>query len=155
MSNLTMNRRQHDAVIVARAKGTSYALFTLIAVFLGSVYGPVGWLTYFIAAPPAAVVIITVIARLNDLGVEHQGKFWNVRRVGLVFTGLWAGATFFAPLVESGFPSWLNCIGLWGVALTLITSPHLPPWRKYVWHTSNPAHPHQHRRKSDDFESNP
>lgn len=158
MSHPTVNIHDDEPLMIARVKGASYALVMLLCVYLCSVFGPVGWLTYLLSFPAVSIILITVIARVNDMGIEYQSAFWNVRRMGLVFTGLYAGSQIFAPFAGAGFPLWRDVIMDWGVACTLMTSPHLPPWWVYVSkHAHVPlfkAGPGQpKRRASDSFDT--
>lgn len=118
---------------LARFKAATYAMVVVVCAYLCSVYIPVGWMTYLFSVPPCAVIIITALARVNDLSIDMASTAWNVRRVGLILTALYAVAQITVPLFAEDWPTWRMVIGLWGFALVWLTSPHQPPWGQYVW----------------------
>ena len=120
---------------VVEAKPISIALGA-IALFAG--YGltlvvPTGWLTYFVLVPAAAIVLVTCVARLNDIKPDQKEKRWHVRGVGFILAGTGAVTFLTVPFTEpSLFPSWKSVILMWGLALTWLTTPNMPPWWKYI-----------------------
>lgn len=158
MINDMLHGHPHEpGLLLARMKALVSACVVLALVYLCSVYGKVGWLSYFLSLPPLSVVILTVIVRINDLPITQQGALWSTRRMGLVLMGMWALSLAVGPLLGAGWPTWRPVIGVWGVALTMITSPHQPPWWAYVSRAASiPAVKNVPlRRASDDFDSNP
>lgn len=92
------------------------------------------------------LVSITMLARANDLR-WRKGLAWNFRLLGFVFTGFapfgiigsWWTAGHGPDVYETFF-----CVGL---ALVFMTTPHLPPWWKWISGTSVEEHP---KRRSTD-----
>ena len=93
-----------------------------------------GWASYFTSLPALVGVLITVLARVNDLGPDKIGWHWQIRRVGLTMVGATAAAFMYSPFSESQtFVTWLGCFAWWGFFLTWLTTPSMPPWHKYVF----------------------
>lgn len=147
-----------EGVHPSHARGAAFAMTLVTLVYLLTVYGPQpGWLTYSLTLFPIGVIVLTLIARLNDISDERVGAYWNVRRCGLILVGLFAANIVAGPFQQvPDFPTWWRVVGVWGFALTWLTSPHQPPWTEYVWRRG-PAGEHNHprRRATDDFDSNP
>lgn len=87
---------------------------------------------YLIISTLALTVIsVAMLGRANDLGTE-PGLFWHGRRIGLAVAG-------FAPWGIVLY-DWLGLtsINLWevlfrvGVAIVFVTSPHMPPFWKWL-----------------------
>lgn len=83
---------------------------------------------------PAFLILVTALARLNDIKKSQNSKRWWVRRLGLlmVFVSMtmFIGGFFFVFA-----PYWKQVValsGLWGVLLTWATTPGMPPWHKYI-----------------------
>jgi uncharacterized membrane protein YdjX (TVP38/TMEM64 family) len=83
---------------------------------------------------PAFLILITALARLNDIKRSQNSKRWWVRRLGLL--GVFVSMTMFiAGFFFTFAPYWKQVIalaGLWGVLLTWMTTPGMPPWWKYI-----------------------
>lgn len=82
----------------------------------------------------AALILITALARLNDIRRTQTSKRWWVRRVGLLFVSV-SMVMMIASYFTVATPYWnqvTRLIGLWGFALTWITTPGMPPWWRYV-----------------------
>ncbi len=126
-----MSRVAHGPL--AQFKGGAYAMVLVLCAYIASVYIADGWMTYLLSVPPCAILIITALARVNDLSVDLNSAAWNVRRAGLILTALYAVGQITVPVLVKDWPSWQTVIGLWGFALVWLTSPHQPPWLKYVW----------------------
>lgn len=152
-------RSSHFHGPIARAKAAAYTLGIGVLIYLATFAVPVGWATYLATVLPLLVILITVVARVNDLGVDMSSARWNVRRVGLILTGAFAFMKLLAPFPDRAgivhWPAWAEVLGIWGFALMLLTTPHQPPWSRYVSGKFEPAPDHPHRRATDDFESNP
>lgn len=83
---------------------------------------------------PAFLILITALARLNDIKKSQNSKRWWVRRMGLlmVFVSM---SIFIAAHFFTFAPYWRQVtalLGLWGVLLTWMTTPGMPPWHKYI-----------------------
>lgn len=89
---------------------------------------------------PAFLILVTALARLNDIKRSQNSKRWWVRRIGLL--GVFVSMT----MLIAGFfftfaPYWRPVTalsGLWGVLLTWMTTPGMPPWWKYIARNDSP-----------------
>lgn len=82
----------------------------------------------------AALILITAFARLNDIKRHQTSKRWWVRRIGLLFVSV-SMVMMIASYFTVATPYWnqaMRLLGLWGFALTWITTPGMPPWWKYI-----------------------
>lgn len=82
----------------------------------------------------ALIILVTAVARLNDIKKEQKGKRWWARRIGLFFVSV-AMLMIVASYFTTQGPHWLQTtrlFTLWGVALTWLTTPGMPPWWKYI-----------------------
>lgn len=142
----------------SHARGACFAIVLVMLVYALANFGPPpGWLTYCLTLAPLAVILLTSIARINDISNESVGAYWNVRRCGLILVALFGANIGVAPFgPEQDFPNWWRVVGVWGFALTWLTSPHQPPWPQYIWQRFRiQGDNHPCRRKTDDFDSNP
>lgn len=83
---------------------------------------------------PAAILLITAVARLNDIKKEQTGKRWWARRLGLALVAvsmMMVIASSFTVGTKYWFQIQMLC-GLWGFGLTWITTPGMPPWWRYI-----------------------
>lgn len=112
--------------------------FALSVVFLFLMFGAAsfvepGALTSALMIPPCIVLLLTAVARVNDIGPENMGWVWQVRRLGLVIAAAGAVMYMFSPWTEGGEPvPWRAVAVAYGVALTWLTTPVLPPWWAYI-----------------------
>lgn len=147
-----------------RFKGIGIALAIVSAIYMCSVVIPIGWATYIITLPALAVIMITSLARVNDLSANLISKTWQLRRIGLILVGTAATTLVLEPwsdilkgiaLTKADFPSWKEVILRLGFAFVWITTPHMPPWTQYVWKGKDADKmPHHNHRATDDFDSN-
>lgn len=82
----------------------------------------------------ATLILITAFARLNDIRRTQTGKRWWVRRVGLLLVSV-SMVMMIASYFTVATPYWnqvMRLTGLWGFALTWLTTPGMPPWWKYI-----------------------
>lgn len=90
---------------------------------------------------PAFLILITALARLNDIKRSQNSKRWWVRRLGLL--GVFVSMTMFiAGFFFTFAPYWRATIalaGLWGWLLTWMTTPGMPPWWKYIARNDDPT----------------
>lgn len=90
---------------------------------------------YLLSLPAVVVIMLTAIARLNDVTRTQTGIRWNVRRAGLFSSAIFAIVFIAAPFTESGreLPvSWVTMLGLYGWAKVWLTTPGMPPWDVYI-----------------------
>ena len=93
-----------------------------------------GWVTYAIQLPALFIIAVTALARVNDISENKKGHVWNLRRLGLSFSGAAAVSMMFTPWMYEEFPSWRGLLLAWGFAMTWITTPDQPPWWKKITH---------------------
>lgn len=116
-----------------------FLLSLLLTLYYASTHIPPGWLTYLLSTPALLVLAVTALARLNDIRPDQISKRWQVRRYGMVMVGAASLGLCFEPLIPWGvgittldFPSWREVVVRWGIALVWITTPHMPPWWRYI-----------------------
>lgn len=83
---------------------------------------------------PALVILVTAIARLNDIKRTQYSKRWWIRRIGLLFVSVamvMAIMSYFTIASPYWNPS-MKFLGLWGFALSWLTTPGMPPWWRYI-----------------------
>lgn len=102
----------------------------MIGYFVGNSLGPSMW-SYIVALPALAIILITAIARVNDISKELQSKRWQVRRVGLSVSAGASAALLAAPLAGA-YMNWGTTALIWGFALTWLTTPEMPPWWRWI-----------------------
>lgn len=136
-----------EAVDLARYQGRAFviALAALLVVWMASMVIEPGPVTAILMLPPCVVILLTAFARVNDIGPEHMDWIWQVRRIGLVLAG--AGAVMYGAAPWSGdiVVSWRAVILSYGVGLTWLTTPVLPPWWDYItgkYRETNTFHGH-------------
>lgn len=92
-----------------------------------------GVFSWLIASPALALITVTAIARLNDIGPEQRGWVWQLRRIGLAMSGAAALMFLLMPFATvPRYPSWQGTSLIWGFALSWFTSPHMPPWWDFI-----------------------
>jgi len=114
------------------AKQTVLAALVLLTLnWVGPEFTP-GWATWAATLPAWLIIAITTLARVKD--ITAVGKNWFFRRISLTLAGAGSTALAVAPLIgySNAFPSWYTVLTFWGVAGLLLTSPHQPPWWKYI-----------------------
>lgn len=82
----------------------------------------------------ALVIFITAVARLNDIKRTQTTKRWWVRRLGL-FLVIVSMVMLISSYFTISAPYWnsiMSLTGLWGFALTWLTTPNMPPWWNYI-----------------------
>lgn len=108
------------------------AAAVLIAIYWLTTSVPRGWITWAMSVPALVILAITAIVRLYD--ITAVGTRWFVRRLGMILVGTTAITLIAAPVMDysNSFPSWRGVLLYWGVALTWLTTPNMPPWWKYI-----------------------
>lgn len=100
----------------------------------------------YIAAVALLAIIVTMVARLNDLRRNHNHA-WQFRAIGLIVTSMMS----FLLLVEwfkfGERPSWIEAMFAIGVCIIFITTPHQVPWWKYI----TKGQPENYGRRYDDL----
>ena len=124
-----------EAKDVAKIQWKSFVIAVCIVMFfylMSLIFAP-GWVSYAFMVPPALIVALTALARVNDIGPEKMGRRWQWRKISLVMVGAGAVMVLSTPFIQSPmFPSWRGVILMWGFAGTWMTSPGMPPWDYYM-----------------------
>lgn len=107
-----------------------------VALYVSGVDIAPGWVTYLAQLPALVILILTALARVNDIKSTQTEWVWQVRRIGLSFVGVAATGLVFAPFVGEAFPTWRSMLIPWGTALTWLSTPGMPPWSKYITGTA-------------------
>ena len=108
-------------------------LVAALALYLSGVGLYAGWLTYGVQFPALLILVTTALSRVNDIRPERTEWIWQIRRVGLSFVGVAATALIFSPFSGGGFPTWRGLMLTWGMAMTWLATPGMPPWSKYTF----------------------
>jgi hypothetical protein len=109
------------------------SLVILIGAYTGSLFIPANWFTYLLSLPACVIILITALARLNDIKPAQSSARWHVRRAGLMLAGVAAMSFMTTPWTSPPlFPSWKAVMLMYGLALAWLTTPNMPPWWKYI-----------------------
>jgi uncharacterized membrane protein len=104
----------------------------LIAAYLTMMLVPSGLGSYILSLIALVIIAITALARVNDIAVEQVAMRWQVRRLGLILACAGALSLALVPIFSADWPTWRDMAFYWGIALTWITTPHMPPWARYI-----------------------
>lgn len=116
-----------------QARALALSVVCLFGVFAAAAFVAPGLVTSALMIPPCIVLLLTALARVNDIGPENMGWVWQVRRLGLVVAAAGAVMYMFSPWAEGGEPVPWRAVALaYGVGLTWLTTPVLPPWWAYI-----------------------
>jgi hypothetical protein len=118
----TWHTKISSTLLAAAALAVAISIYTLCH------FVDPGWLTWSISFVALSVIIVTALARANDLQSSLKGFRWEVRRAGLLFV---CGGAFLI-LLQGGLPEWRDVFLYVGFAMTWFTTPHMPPWWKYI-----------------------
>lgn len=92
-----------------------------------------GLLTTILSTIPLLGIAAPALARVNDIGQGKNSKRWQARRVGLTMVWVGALALCVAPIMGLDGPSpWRDVIFNWGIMLTWLTIPNMPPWWRWI-----------------------
>lgn len=132
---MSLREYMREAVDLGRYQSRAFvlSLVCLFAVFSAAAFVPAGPITSVLMIPACVVILLTALARANDIGPEYMSWIWQVRRMGLVLAGSGAVMYMFSPWTEGGEPVPWRAVALaYGVALAWLTTPVLPPWWDYI-----------------------
>lgn len=94
---------------------------------------PLGWLTYGLMVPPCIVILLTSIARVNDMGVGSLDWRGQLRKLGFIMSGTAAVAFLSVPFTANTYwPTWKAVMLAYGVAAAWVTTPNMIPWWRYI-----------------------
>lgn len=91
---------------------------------------------YMLGAAPWLIVMITALARLNDIQKSQNSKRWHVRRVGLILTFVVAVIVLAKPFTPETYlipeGGWLRALVGLAWSMQLMTTPGMPPWHLWI-----------------------
>lgn len=82
----------------------------------------------------ALLILVTAVARINDIKRDKSEVRWWVRRIGLLLVSV-SMVLLIASYFTVASPYWnptMKITGLWGFCLTWLTTPNMPPWWKWI-----------------------
>lgn len=95
---------------------------------------------YLIVSTLALIVIaITMLARANDFRFNGQkGIHWKLRMTGFVMVGVAPFGLIAHGFIARDFPSIHEVVLRVGLMFVFVTTPHLPPWWKWITRGDTP-----------------
>lgn len=136
-----MNEKVQTQEFVAKSKlvlrqqaiPASILLSVMLALYVLSLYVSPGWMTFGISSLSLVIVLVTVLARVNDMSIGLTGGRWNFRRAGLTLAGAGAFADMLSNCPAWGnAPTWNEAMLHAGFAMTWLTTPNMPPWWSWI-----------------------
>lgn len=118
--------KEHANLVAALITAVLVICAYYTTVWLGS-----SALSYYTALPALLVILITAIARVNDIQKDQVSKRWQVRRAGLSIIAGASAVLMIAPFAGASL-SWGTVALCWGFALTWLTTPEMPPWWRWI-----------------------
>ena len=115
-----------------------FLIIIIMSIYAASLVVLPGWLTYGLSFIALTGIGFTALARLDDISSDQTSKRWQVRRAGLVMVVAGAGMIALDPMTSplqgngTHFPTWNEVMIYWGMFLTWVTTPHMPPWWRYI-----------------------
>lgn len=108
------------------------AALLLLGVHFASTELPRDWKAWGVSVPALAIIMLTAMARAQDIRGNDLRSF--ARRMGFILAGAGAFSLALAPVLgySNSFPSWRAVTLYWGFALTWLTTPNMPPWWSYI-----------------------
>ena len=97
---MSLREYMREAVDLGRYQSRAFvlSLVCLFAVFSAAAFVPAGPITSVLMIPACVVILLTALARANDIGPEYMSWIWQVRRMGLVLAG--SGAVMYLSLIH-------------------------------------------------------
>ena len=86
---------------------------------------------FLISSAALAVIGITMLCRANDLR-WRAGMKWQARLTGFILAGTMPIGIIIVEWVTEAWPSPYETVCRIGLALVFLTTPHLPPWWKWI-----------------------
>lgn len=77
------------------------------------------------------LISVTMLCRANDLRFR-RGIAWNARLVGFMLSGCAPVGIVLTEFAARDWPGVYSVAFRVGLALVFLTSPHLPPWWRWV-----------------------
>lgn len=108
-------------------------ILSILLFYWASLVFQPGAVTYVVSTVALLIIGLTALARVNDISLEQRGFRWQARRLGLVMVGAACLWLILEPLATAHhWPTWPEIMLRWGVALTWLTTPYMPPWWRYI-----------------------
>lgn len=123
----TLSDQGSEKTLFKQLLSVALMALAMLSFYLLSTFVPPGAASYGLSFVALAMVIVTALARVNDIGVRH-GWVWNLRRIALITTG----AASAGIILMGEPPAWKDTMFHVGIALTWFTTPGMPPWWKYI-----------------------
>lgn len=102
---------------------SAVGIVAVIAGYMMSTKYPGGMLSYIAGAPALTGIVLTSLAKVNDISSKNTSLRWQLRRIGLTMAGAASVAYLYAPFSEyPAYPTWLAVALFWGVFATLYTT---------------------------------
>lgn len=119
--------------------GAAIALLVAFCVIYAiSILVPIGWWSYGASAVALLFILLTAIARVND--ITEETVRWHARRLGLIGVAGAMVSLLYQPFLTPGdFPSWSEVWFEWALVVTWCTTPNMPPWWRLMGHP-DPRH---------------
>lgn len=109
------------------------ALLSLLTIYICVAFLKPGFLTELLSMTSLGFITLTALARVNDIERGKVSKRWQLRRLGLTMAGIGAVTTAIAELSNLlPSPDWRMIFFRWGIAITWLTTPHMPPWWRWI-----------------------
>lgn len=86
---------------------------------------------FLISAVSLAIIFVTMLCRANDLRWRSGWK-WQVRLIGFIICGTTPIGVVWTEWVTGIWPSPYDAVFRLGLAFVFVTTPHLPPWWKWI-----------------------
>lgn len=86
---------------------------------------------FLVSAFALLIIAITMLCRANDLR-WRRGLKWQVRLIGFVMCGALPVGIIGSELYEQNWPSPYEALFRLGLMFVFLTTPHLPPWWKWI-----------------------
>ncbi len=104
-------------------------MIVMLGMYFLSMFVAPGAVTFALSAFALTIILITALARVNDINIKLTGIRWGARRLGLLMTAAGAAGVI---LLGDEPPAWKDTMLHLGVALTWFTTPNMPPWWKWI-----------------------
>lgn len=129
---LTMTPRVRS-IVFRQVLPSAMMIVVFLALYALTLLVPPGRATFWISVPAIAIIWFTAVARLNDIDDTRGGWRWHCRRFGFVLAAMASFAAIYQVSLDyNTYPTWGDLLFRWGVAITWLTTPHMPPWWKYI-----------------------
>lgn len=125
--NKILHREKYRVLV----SGIGVAIVVGVYLF-GTTHEP-GLLSYLLALPAMLGILLTSLAKVNDIGPAMTGLKWQAHRIALTMVGAAMVAYMYAPWsTYPAYPTWLAAVTFWGFFAVWAFEQKDPPWHKYI-----------------------